>query len=426
MQPSLQIAVVLMAVLVVPITASATTETISYENGARYVGETRNGKKHGHGVYTTGKRGRYDGQWQDGRIHGRGVLLKENGDRYEGDFRDNKKHGRGVFTWANGNRYEGDFRNDKRHGRGVFAWGAGDRYDGDRYEGDFRDGKKHGHGVYTWPNGNRYEGDFRDDKWHGRGVFAWGAGDRYDGDFREGKRTGRGVYTWPNGNRYEGDFRNGKRTGRGVFTHADGNRWKGGFRDGKRHGQGVFTKADGTRWIGTYAGGTPGRGTWAPPMRSPDAGLHAMNIEAKTVHPFCEKAANLSLGPQVKGFRAVDRHHCAKGVVDWNHEQNIRAGLTPGSFTIYNRCDRQIFFGFCIVKVGQYKVGGGDQQFWASKYVDNPLGRTAACDSTARPYPLKMGFLVPMPRGEMYGPGGAVLPDLAGSEIYWWAFSCED
>jgi hypothetical protein len=30
-----------------------------------------------------------------------------------GDFRDGRRQGKGVFTFANGDRYEGTFRNDE-------------------------------------------------------------------------------------------------------------------------------------------------------------------------------------------------------------------------------------------------------------------------------------------------------------------------
>ena len=110
------------------------TRTLTYSDGARYHGQTRDGKR-----------------------HGRGVLTWPSGARYEGDYRNGARHGRGVYTWPNGNRYEGDFVNNSRTGRGVFTWRSGERY-----EGEFRDGARSGHGVFTWPNGDRYEGPWRD------------------------------------------------------------------------------------------------------------------------------------------------------------------------------------------------------------------------------------------------------------------------
>ena len=176
------------------------TKTITYNNGDRYHGQTRDGKRHGRGVYT----------WADG-------------ERYEGQWRDGDFHGHGIRTWTGGNRYEGDFVDGKRTGRGVYAWP-----DGERYEGDFVDGKRTGRGVYTWPDGARYDGDFVDGKRHGRGVFTWqGTGEyagregRYEGEWRDNQEHGRGVKVWPDGSRWEGKFVDGKRT-RGDRIQTEG------------------------------------------------------------------------------------------------------------------------------------------------------------------------------------------------------------
>ena len=227
--------------------------TLTYDNGARYHGQLRNGKPHGHGVLTWANGNRYEGDFVDGARTGRGVYTWANGDRYEGDFVDGAVTGRGVVTWGDsGNRYEGDFVDGARTGRGVYMWA-----NGDRYEGDFVDGAVTGRGVLTWgDNGNRYEGDFVDGARTGRGVYTWANGDRYEGDFVDGAVTGRGVLTWgDNGNRYEGDFVDGARTGRGVYTWAYGNRYEGDFVDGTLTGHGVLTGADGARYEGEWQDG---------------------------------------------------------------------------------------------------------------------------------------------------------------------------
>ena len=89
----------------------------------------------------------------------RGTLNYSDGSRYVGEHRDGKRHGRGTYTWADGNRYEGEWQADKMHGQGTMTW-----HYGDRYEGEYRDGRRHGRGVYIWAGGRRFEGEWRNDE----------------------------------------------------------------------------------------------------------------------------------------------------------------------------------------------------------------------------------------------------------------------
>ena len=60
--------------------------------------------------------------------YGKLPLVKfDNGEAYEGEWRNGKQHGHGIYTWARGHRYEGDWRDGKRHGRGIFTSAEGDR-----------------------------------------------------------------------------------------------------------------------------------------------------------------------------------------------------------------------------------------------------------------------------------------------------------
>jgi hypothetical protein len=42
-----------------------------------------------------------------------------NGDQYVGEFKDNKYSGKGVWTWPNGNKYVGEFANNTANGQGI-------------------------------------------------------------------------------------------------------------------------------------------------------------------------------------------------------------------------------------------------------------------------------------------------------------------
>jgi len=80
-------------------------------DGSVYIGWWRNGKPHGHGVFTYGKASiysRYDGEWAQGRRHGRGELTYVSGALFVGAFRDDaQSHGR--LTFPNGVIYEGQW-----------------------------------------------------------------------------------------------------------------------------------------------------------------------------------------------------------------------------------------------------------------------------------------------------------------------------
>ena len=65
-----------------------------WENGSRYVGDWKDGKKHGQGTYTYGK-----GQGE--------------GDKYVGEFKGGFKNGQGKYIWSNGDKYVGVFKDDK-------------------------------------------------------------------------------------------------------------------------------------------------------------------------------------------------------------------------------------------------------------------------------------------------------------------------
>ena len=319
------VVVVLVAIVGMPITASATTETIEDERG-RYVGETRNGKAYGHGVYTHDSGGRYEGEWRNGTLHGRG-----------------------VFTWSNGNRYEGEFRENQFHGRGVFT-----STDGARYEGEFRDGKQNGRGVFTWSNGNRYEGEFRENQSHGRGVFTWTDGARYEGEYRDGKKNGRGVFTSTDGARYEGEFRDGKQNGRGVFTWSNGNRYEGEYRDGKQNGRGVFTAADGKRWEGNYVDGQAGRGTWTQSAASTGSGA------TTTAAP--QSAASTGSGATTTAARGTETDSSAG---DTTGAGNALACLSIEdksqeyeypNLWITNKCKRRVVVHTCAAKISRLPI----------------------------------------------------------------------
>lgn len=102
----------------------------------------------------------YAGGCRNGLAHGKGSATGTA--EYVGEFRDGRKHGHGVKTWPNGDRYAGDFVDDRKEGLGEYRFGRGP-WAGERYEGEFLADRRHGHGRYRWASGDVYEGPWRED-----------------------------------------------------------------------------------------------------------------------------------------------------------------------------------------------------------------------------------------------------------------------
>ena len=246
----------------------------TYDDGAQYVGQVKNGFRNGQGTMTWPDGSTYSGHWRNDWMHGQGVRTSANGDTYDGAWRSGKRHGIGVETVAgNGSQYRGQFDNDEKHGQGDQSFQDGSTYsghwrhnhmdgqgvftdpDGGQYDGGFVDDRKDGQGVQHFVGGDKYEGEWRDGKMHGRGVLAFREGGHYEGDFHANQMTGIGVQTEPNGDRYSGSFLNGKYEGDGLMIEFDGGRYEGKWRHSEPEGTGVYQWTDGTRYEGSFARG---------------------------------------------------------------------------------------------------------------------------------------------------------------------------
>ena len=105
--------------------------------------------------------GSYEGGCKNGKADGTGTA--KGLATYVGEFRDGMKHGKGVKTWPWGDQYEGEFANDAKHGKGIYTWGGRSAWTGQRYEGNYINDKRNGFGIYDWPTGDRYTGPWKDD-----------------------------------------------------------------------------------------------------------------------------------------------------------------------------------------------------------------------------------------------------------------------
>ena len=124
------------------------------------------------------------------------VLKNEKG-KYIGEIKNGKREGKGIFNFKNGDIYEGDWKNDKMDGKGIYYHKKTDGTD--RYEGDFRNDKRDGKGIVYFRDGNRYEGDFRNGRQEGKGVYYFNDGDRMMGDYLNGDAIGKHAILTKNG-----------------------------------------------------------------------------------------------------------------------------------------------------------------------------------------------------------------------------------
>ncbi|KAL4147140.1 hypothetical protein PRNP1_010896 [Phytophthora ramorum] len=157
-----------------------------------YEGSVRRGKFHGLGTLHIRMlfcRGEYVGEWKDGQRHGYGIERLDNGELFEGYWAHDHHNGPGELVLADGSRFDGFFRRGLWHGSGIRTLANGDRISGDFHDGfldgpgavEYADGshyagamwhtRRHGHGALVFPNGDRYEGPFEDDEMHGEGTF---------------------------------------------------------------------------------------------------------------------------------------------------------------------------------------------------------------------------------------------------------------
>ena len=55
----------------------------------------------------------YVGEYKDGKKHGQGTLTIPDGGKYEGEWKGGKKNGQGTWTYYNGDKYVGEFKDDE-------------------------------------------------------------------------------------------------------------------------------------------------------------------------------------------------------------------------------------------------------------------------------------------------------------------------
>ena len=117
---------------------------------------------------------------------GKGTWISANGAKYVGEYKDGKCHGQGTYTFANGDKYIGEWKDGIRNGQGTFTW----QNPWEQYVGEFKDNKKDGQGTYTYTNGESYVGEWKNGNKHGQGTSTNNDGTVYKGLWEYGEFIG--------------------------------------------------------------------------------------------------------------------------------------------------------------------------------------------------------------------------------------------
>ena len=143
--------------------------TETYPNGSRYVGEYKNGKRHGQGTYTYANGDKYVGEWNDGWRHGQGTYTSADGRVEEGIF----ENGKFLYAKKPSPTVTAKKSPTKRSSlppcpgspttnhvvpyKWTYCFGTHTSPDGEKYVGEWKGGSRYGHGNYTHANGNDKE-----------------------------------------------------------------------------------------------------------------------------------------------------------------------------------------------------------------------------------------------------------------------------
>ena len=122
----------------------------------------------------TKPKGVYVGEKKDGERHGQGTVTFSDGSKYVGEFKSGKMEGLGIKTNRDGSKFDGEWkRNNPYNGKGVYQ--EKHRIGFIRAEGEWINGKMEGNGKWSI-DGNEiwfrsYEGEFKKNKPHGQGKM---------------------------------------------------------------------------------------------------------------------------------------------------------------------------------------------------------------------------------------------------------------
>ena len=213
---------------------SSILKKIKFRNKALlYIGDNKEGKKHGFGKQIWTKDSYFIGYYKDNEANGIGKFVSLN-NIYAGEFKSDMANGYGIYNNnKNGLLYEGYWNKDLQSKYGIEKW-----KDDSIYMGEYFSGKKNGIGVYLWQDGSKYEGEFKDNEFNGYGIYYFSENKVFQGQWKNNKKEGYGEFII-NDKIFIGFYSNDKKNGFGLLYWKEYNKVFIGFwKDGKKNGFG--------------------------------------------------------------------------------------------------------------------------------------------------------------------------------------------
>ena len=102
-------------------------------DGDLYMGEYKNGEKHGIGINISENGFIIAGEWVKGELQGKGMLIWEDGTVFFGDFSGSIVEGAGLIKYSNGEVFLGNWVENQRNGKGVLYGPDGKVINGSYY-----------------------------------------------------------------------------------------------------------------------------------------------------------------------------------------------------------------------------------------------------------------------------------------------------
>ena len=155
-----------------------------------------------------------------------------NGEKYIGEFKNGKRHGQGTLEYSIWKKYVGEWKDDKRHGQGTLI---DELYIESTYVGEWINDKKNGYGIITFVDGAIYDGEWKDDKENGKGTVTLQDVKTYIADFKNGLAilTNEDSIIYDKGEIFYGKYKNGKKHDQGTLILHNGKKIPGIWENGK-------------------------------------------------------------------------------------------------------------------------------------------------------------------------------------------------